>query len=417
MFRYIKKSLVLICLLLPVFPGAQTLKIWDFKYTDPKTRKAFDRVDHLFQDEYQGIQVEHTGFFDQEYIPALRTALLAGTGPDIIFLHGGTEFVEFSSYLAPLDLYLAESDLRFRQESLDAGTLEGAPQKALPLTIQGFGWYYNKELFLQAGLDPENPPMEWEDFLETCRILKDKGITPIAAGNNRPLTSEFIRRSLIGAFFRKNEIATFYKEARGVSSERFRTIITFCKTLSDSGYFHKEGLFRPYFNFAVETFENGKAAMIPGLLSDIAHWKNFSDALGADNVGYFPNLIHPDMANPGVQLLQDAGVLVCINRSSLYPDEAFLYLEHLFSGESQKILTDDLGLLSPLVDSRLPLEKYPVLQSIREAMVNTAPDPEMYVPSVFVSDMQYRLDDLLINTGEITVDQYLIKIIDELKLY
>jgi raffinose/stachyose/melibiose transport system substrate-binding protein len=44
------------------------------------------------------------------------------------------------------------------------------------------GFFYNKALFAQAGLDPENPPTTWTDFLAAVQALKDAGITPIALG-------------------------------------------------------------------------------------------------------------------------------------------------------------------------------------------------------------------------------------------
>lgn len=393
------------------------LKIWDFKYTDERTKRAFNRVDNLFREENPDIILEHIGFFDQQYIPMLRTSLLAGTGPDILWLHHGIEFSEFESYLEDISSYLSNSELSFRTDSIEACKTEDNSLKALPLTFQGMGWYYNKKLFKEAGLDPDSAPEDWDDFLDACQTLKEQGISPIATGNNRPLTTEFIRRSLITAFFTDDEIKTFYKQSRGVRSPRFRLIIEFYSTLREKGYFHEEGLFRPYFNFAPDTFSNGEAAIIPGLLSDIAHWKNFSDALGIDNVGYFPNLHHTEMARPGVQLLQDAGVLISMNKKSENKEAAFKYMEFLFSERSQRILIEDLGMLSPLQNNILDQDKYPVLESIESALKFTGDDPELYVPSNYVSNLQFRLDDLLINTQEITPDEYLIKIIDALKLY
>jgi ABC-type glycerol-3-phosphate transport system substrate-binding protein len=393
------------------------LKVWDFKFTDQKTYRAMSRVDNLFREENPDITLEHVGFYDQQYIPMLRTSLLAGTGPDILWLHHGIEFSEFESYLEDITPYMSNSELSFRTDSIEACRDEDNLLKALPLTFQGMGWYYNKTLFKEAGLYPDSAPEDWEDFLDACQTLKEHDISPIATGNNRPLTTEFIRRSLITAFFTDEEIKVFYKQARGVSSPRFRLIIEFCSTLRAKGYFHEEGLFRPYFSFATDTFSDGEAAMIPGLLSDIAHWKNFSDALGSENVGYFPNLHHPDMARPGVQLLQDAGVLISMNQKSENKEAAFRYMEHLFSERSQRILIEDLGMLSPLENNILDQDKYPVLESIQSSLKFTGDDPELYLPSTYVSNLQYRLDDLLINTQEITPDEYLIKIIDSLKLY
>jgi raffinose/stachyose/melibiose transport system substrate-binding protein len=43
-------------------------------------------------------------------------------------------------------------------------------------------WYYNKDLFDKAGLDADNPPKTWDDFLVACDKLKSKGIAPVGGG-------------------------------------------------------------------------------------------------------------------------------------------------------------------------------------------------------------------------------------------
>ena len=42
------------------------------------------------------------------------------------------------------------------------------------------GFWYNKDLFAQAGIDA--PPTTWEELLEDVQALKDAGITPMAVG-------------------------------------------------------------------------------------------------------------------------------------------------------------------------------------------------------------------------------------------
>ncbi|MBI9102472.1 MAG: extracellular solute-binding protein [Spirochaetales bacterium] len=416
-FRSILISLIFMLTGMGLLGAESSLTVWDFKYTDHRTEIAINRIDNLFRKSNPDITLIHKGFFDQEYIPALRAALLAGTGPDILWLHMGPELAENQPYLESLDDFLDNSGLLFRSASLDYCRDDTGALKALPLTFQGIGWYYNKELFRSVGLDPENPPDDWYDFLIACKTLKNQGITPIAMGNNRPMTTEFLRRSLITAFFTEEEIESFYDQGQGPGTERFRMILAFGRELRDKGYFDESGVYRPYFNYASDSFSQGKSAMILGLLSDIAHWKNFTDSLGRENVGYFPNLIHPGMKRPGAQLLQDAGVLVAINKASENKEAASLYLNHLFSGESQEILTEDLGMLIPLEESVLPVDDYPLLEQIYHALQNTGTDPEMSVPSNYIKDLQYRLDDLLINSREITINEYLKKFRDELKLY
>ena len=43
-------------------------------------------------------------------------------------------------------------------------------------------WIYNKQLFEQAGLDPEAPPTTWDELLDACEKLKTAGIEPLGGG-------------------------------------------------------------------------------------------------------------------------------------------------------------------------------------------------------------------------------------------
>lgn len=396
---------------------SKSLRVWDFKYKDTRTNRVLTKIDRLFLDQYEGIEFEHTGFDEEEYVPAIRSALLAGTAPDLIWLHQGTEFIEYQSYLEPLDNFLFESKIDFRKASLIPCRTKDETLKALPVSFQGMGWYYNKELFKQAGLDPEDPPTGWDDFLDACEQLKQAGITPIASGNNRPLTTDFIRRSLITAFFTNAEIENFYQQGRGVASARYRIIMNFCLELRRKEYLNPDGIFRAYFNYAPDSFSSGECAMITGLLSDIAHWQDFSNKLGKDNVGYFPNLKHPDMKNPEAQLLQNAGIIIGINKSSENKEFAYKYLQNLFSEESQKLLAEDLGMMMPLEKLQLPVDEYPVLLDIEAALKNSGYDIEQFTPSTYIRDLTYRYDKLLINSMEISLDEYTQRLYDKLKLF
>ena len=50
----------------------------------------------------------------------------------------------------------------------------------MPFNAGMVGFWYNKDLFAQAGLDA--PADTWDGLLEQVQTLKDAGITPIAVG-------------------------------------------------------------------------------------------------------------------------------------------------------------------------------------------------------------------------------------------
>ena len=56
----------------------------------------------------------------------------------------------------------------------DAG---GGTLKTIPYQPNVFAFFYNKDLFEQAGITEE--PKTWDEFKDVCQKLKDAGITPM----------------------------------------------------------------------------------------------------------------------------------------------------------------------------------------------------------------------------------------------
>jgi raffinose/stachyose/melibiose transport system substrate-binding protein len=55
--------------------------------------------------------------------------------------------------------------------------------------------YYNKDLFAQAGIAA--PPTTFEELLQDVKILKDKGITPLAIGEKDSWTGSFLFMNIL----------------------------------------------------------------------------------------------------------------------------------------------------------------------------------------------------------------------------
>ncbi|MBL7069200.1 MAG: extracellular solute-binding protein [Candidatus Omnitrophica bacterium] len=52
----------------------------------------------------------------------------------------------------------------------------------VPIDVTNIQMLYNKTLFKKAGLDPEDPPDNWEEFLEAIRALNEAGIPGLVSG-------------------------------------------------------------------------------------------------------------------------------------------------------------------------------------------------------------------------------------------
>jgi ABC-type glycerol-3-phosphate transport system substrate-binding protein len=75
---------------------------------------------------------------------------------------------------------------------------------AVPIDVNSLMIYYNKDLFVKAGLDPEQPPKTWNEFIEYGKKLKTADIQPFASG--------FGEGWLIGAFAQSYQWELFGKD-------------------------------------------------------------------------------------------------------------------------------------------------------------------------------------------------------------
>jgi raffinose/stachyose/melibiose transport system substrate-binding protein len=108
----------------------------------------------------------------------------AGSAPDIFHSWGGGILAEQvdAGMVQSLEGQLDDWD------ALNEGAMSvwqvGGEQYGVPYTFGLVGFFYNKDLFAQAGID--EPPATWDEFLEDVQALKDAGITPIAvAGQDK----------------------------------------------------------------------------------------------------------------------------------------------------------------------------------------------------------------------------------------
>ena len=184
------------------------------------------------------------------------------------------------------------------------------------------------------------------------------------------------------------------------------------KELYDKGYINVENGSISYFMDAIDAFKAGKGGFFPGLCSDIAHWKDFGEALGYANVGYFPAPVPQGAAFPNAQVNQGAGLGMVVVNYGKNKDLAVKYIKHYTSGKGGQILMNASGAIVP--NSTIPIDAgNPMLKTILDKMNSSAvPDFMALVPGGMVNDF-YNFQYLFFISKEISLDDY-IKRVQEL---
>ncbi|HSK99702.1 MAG TPA: ABC transporter substrate-binding protein [Rubrobacteraceae bacterium] len=132
-----------------------------------------------FVSEHDNIRVKMNTIEWDDFYSRTPSAVQSGQGPDVAVMHSdqlGTNAAR--NVIIPLDdvareLNLKESD--FATVVWQAG-IYNDQRFGIPLDMHPMIFYYNKGLMEEAGLDPESPPRNREDFVAALEEMKGRDI-------------------------------------------------------------------------------------------------------------------------------------------------------------------------------------------------------------------------------------------------
>lgn len=390
--------------------GPVTLTVWNFKYAEDVAGKAFKEMDRLFMEKNPDIIIDHQAQPESNYYQMLLSAFSAKSDLDVFLTHTDQRAWVIAELFYVLDDDIADVIDTYAPSALEACSETNSADsdiKILPLTAQGSGFYYNKNNFRKAGLNPEVVPSNWNDFLNACKKLKNAGITPIIFGNQgSPFGIDFTYRTILGTLLGTDKINGFADGSTLFTGKEFVQATRMIKELYDKGYINVENGSIPYFMDAINDFKNGNGGFFPGLASDIAHWKDFGEAFGYENVGYFSSPVAANAAYPKAQVNQGAGIGFAVTAYSPHTAAAVKYAKFMTSGEAGKIFMDATGAIVPNSTISLDASKV-VLSNILDQMnSNAVPDFMNIVPGGMIQDF-YNFMTLYFISDEISEDKYI----------
>lgn len=390
-------------------PEKITITVWDFKYAEEVTGAAFKKMDEMFMAENPNIVINHVAQPETSYYQMLASTFTAKSDVDVVLLHTDNRAWNMKDFYVTLDGYLGAAKNDYApsaRAACSASKSADSDIRMLPLTAQGLGMYFNKKNFKAAGLDPNKAPAAWNDFLAACEALKKAGIPPIILGNQgSPFGIDFMYRVILATFYGQ-KIDGFADGTSNFTDKEFQAATRMIKTLYDKDYINVENGSIPYFMDAINTFKAGKGGFFCGLTSDIAHWKDFGDALGYDNVGYFSSPVNPDAKYSKSQVNQGAGLGLAVVNYGKHINEAVKYVMYFTSGKAGKVFMDASGAIVP--NKTIPIDATnKMLSDILSKMdADAAPDIMTRVPGGMVNDF-YNYMSLYFIAKEITEDKYI----------
>ncbi len=167
-------------------PAAEKVVItWWHISTAEEHKAVWQKLADDYMAAHPNVTIEITVLENEAFKTKLTTVMQSGEPPDIFQSWGGGVMNEYANagllkdITADLDADGGAWRNTFAPGALGVYAYKGQSY-GVPWDMGMIGFWYNKELFAQAGID--TPPTTWAELLEDVKKLKAAGITPIALG-------------------------------------------------------------------------------------------------------------------------------------------------------------------------------------------------------------------------------------------
>lgn len=352
--------------------GTVTLDFFQFK---SEAADQFKSMIQEFEKQNQTIKVTINNSANAQ--TDLRTRFVKNRIPDVITFNGDISFGMFAASGVFKDFTDEEI-----VDTLNPGMVEIAKNLVqttdsakkrlygLPFAGNASGYIYNKQIWREAGVDPENPPTTWSEFTKMLEKFKAAGINPLQGTVADGWTTQAPLASLAGTLVPESEYTelkkgeTNFKEMWGDVVEKEAELFTY--STKDTGVTYQQG---------TQNFAKGEAAIIP---------------LGTYAIPQIL-LINPDIElgfaqlpasdDPDEQILTAGDdVMLTIGADTKHPKEAMKLVEFLMQEEQLNAYADAQSAITPLKETHFGNEALETVRSFFEEN-RLADFCDHYIPS------------------------------------
>lgn len=156
--------------------GQQPVEIVYWQYVFDTRVQAMDMLIEQFNAQNPDVVVRQETFPFDSYQQSVAAAISAGQGPDVVQLfYGYVAAWQRAGYVEPLPQeYLPNEWIEEYFVPMVGSVKIGDSYYGLPTAVRSLALFYNKDLFREVGLDPDQPPTTWDEFVEVAKALTIK---------------------------------------------------------------------------------------------------------------------------------------------------------------------------------------------------------------------------------------------------
>ena len=355
--------------------GPVTLTLWH-NYGTEANAAVTESLVKAYMATNANVKIELVSQPADNYFALLKAAAIAKSGPDMMTMWTGLFALQNQAYLEPLNAYIKVDDLK-KFTGIDWCSKDLAVDKGaicVPLDMQHYNGFYNKELFAKAGVD--KMPTTWDELYAACDKFKAAGIQGFAYGTGgQALNAGFYPYydlSYLMMFMPVNEWKNLFSGKTAWTDPAIVAQLAKWADLKTRGCTNEDVLTNTE---SVAQFEAGEAAMT---LEGSWDFAEFHEKMG-DNVGVF---LPPFSDTPINGVVEFPGNGFGITSYSGHKAESAAFLAWIATPAAQQLIAD--GGLIPTVagtDPSAPLAKamleFGANGATRYPMIDNVMQPEV----------------------------------------
>lgn len=339
-----------------------TVSWWTIQ-TDEASKAMFAELIAEYTAAHPNVTIENTVLENEAFKSKISTAMQSGEPPDVFQTWGGGVMQEYADAGLIQDLTPALQQDGWG-DSFQPGPLSlfgyGDKFYGVPWRIGMVGFFYNQDLFEQAGIT--TPPATWAEFLDAVDKLQAAGITPLGVGGKDKWDGAFFWEYLAMRLGGKDAFINAYNRTGSFSDQPFVDAGARLKELVDKQPF-QDGFLGSGVDESMSLFAQRKVAMalmgqwLPSVAGPLA-----ADSQAfAENLGWFPfPSVEGATGDPGDALGGGDGFAVGKNASA----EAIDFVRFLTSQANQTKMAAAGIAVPPVVKGAEEALTDPIIKSL-----------------------------------------------------
>lgn len=313
----------------------------DFFNQKPEITAQLEELADMYNEETDGnTRVTITTVGSGEGSAGLQARFSSGDEPALMMLGGLPEVERYSDSL--IDVSELDVTDTLIDGTLEGGTIEDIPL-GIPLNLEGFGWMYNREIFEEAGINPDSI-QSYDDFAEAVETLdsqkEELGIDEVFAfsGGENYIANQFSANFTSPEF---NESIIESYEAKELNWEYGDQMKKYTDLFNQ--YNVQPILTVDYSRSVEELFVNDKVAMVHQGIWIVPTLNDIDPSFAKEKLGLLP--VYGESDTEG-KIIAGAPFYIGVNKNldDAVVEESKKFLDWMYTSEEGKeMITGDLA--------------------------------------------------------------------------